>query len=257
MKNFLVAFTLVATLLLTTGPSQAGHDQLVAGAGPSTKVAELFFAEFCKDPACADYHFTIMQTSVKHKGGILSSSKYLFGRTGRPLTAEEKELGKEEILLGRVPITFAVGLETGVKQLSLKQAEQIFNRKITNWKQLGGKDATIILVGREETEALYSVLKKEYPRFRNLAFDKVFKKDHQVVKFLNSPAGAHAISFGAKPNFNRYNLLKVKGFSAGVALGLVYDLENRNHPIIKAAAKYAAGAAWKKQLKTLDMLPVD
>jgi len=257
MKNLLVAFTLIATLLLTTSPSRAAHDQIVAGAGSSTKVAEFFFAEFCKDPACADYSFAIMPTSIKHKGGILSSSQYLFGRTGRPLTADEKTLGKKEILLGRVPIAFAVGLETGVKQISLKQAGQVFNRETTNWKQLGGKDATIVLVGREETEALYSVLRKEYPRFRKLTFDKVFEKDHQVVKFLKSPAGAHAIGFGAKPNFNPYNLLTVKGFSTGVALGLVYDLENRNHPIIKAAGKYAASSAWKKQLKTLDMLPVD
>lgn len=135
--------------------------------------------------------------------------------------------------------------------------EQIYTRKITNWKQLGGKDATIVLVGREEGEALYSELQKQNRVFNNLQFDQVFNKDHEVVKFLGSPAGAHAVSFGAKPNFEAYNLLAVKGFSAGVALGLVYDLENRDNKIIKAARKYAKSRTWKKQLKRIDMLPVD
>lgn len=257
MPRIAFAFCLLTVFLLSATISLADHAQVVAGAGPSTKVAELFFAEFGKNPVCKDYHFEIMPTSIKHKGGVLSSGKYLFGRSGRPLSSKEKSLGKDEILLGRVPLSFAVGLETGVKKVSLQQLKQIFTRKITNWKQLGGKDATIVLVGREEGEALYSVLQQQYPAFKNLKFDQVFTKGHEVVQFLSSPAGAHAVAFGAKPNFKTYNLLTVKDFSAGVALGLVFDLENHDNEIIMAARDYAKSSAWKKQLKKIDMLPVD
>ncbi len=257
MKKILFSVVLLMMVLLSSVPGRADHDQVVAGAGPATKVAELFFAEFSNDPASKDYRFVVMPTSIKHQGGILSTSKYLFGRTGRPLNAEEKELGKAEILLGRVPISFVVGLETGIKELSLKQLEQVFTGKIRNWKQLGGNDAKIVLIGREETEVLFGVLKTEYPFFNNVKFDSVFKKDDDVIKLLHSPAGAHAIGFGARPNFTAYNQLAVKGFSSGVALGLVYDLENRKHPIVTAAQKYASSPAWKKQLQSLDMSPVD
>ena len=257
MKNMLFACLLIATLLLTTTPGRADQDQVVAGAGPSTKVAELFFADFSKDPACKDYRFVIMPTSIKHQGGILSSGKYLFGRTGRPLTSDEKALGKAEILLGQVPISFAVGLETGVKQLNLQQLQQIFTGKISNWKQLGGPDAPILLVGREKSEALFQVLQAKFAYFKKVKFYKVFKKDHEVVKFLNSPAGRYAISFGAKPNFKQYSLLAVEGFSTGVPVGLVYDLENRTYNIIQAAIQYANSPTWKNQLTILDMLPVD
>ena len=257
MKNMLFAFLLVAVLLLTTTPGRADHDQVVAGAGPSTKVAELFFASFSKDPACKDYQFIIMPSSIKHHGGILSSGKYLFGRTGRPLSSDEKALEKDEILLGQVPISFVSGLETGVKQINLKQLQQIFTGKITNWKQLGGTDAPILLVGREPDEALFQVLQAKMSFFKKVKFDQVFTKDHEVVKFLKSPAGGYAISFGAKPNFKDYNRLTVAGFSAGVPVGLVYDLENRDNQIVKAAIRYAGTSAWKNQLKTLDMLPVD
>ena len=257
MKKILRAVALVVVLLLSITPSWADYVQLVAGAGPSTKVVELFFAEFSKDPACKDYQFMIMPSSIKHRGGILSSNKYLFGRTGRPLNDEEKATGKAEILLGLVPISFAVGLETGVKEITLKQLEQIFIGEITNWKQLGGNDAKIVLIGREQSEALFLTLKKKYPFFKDVKFDSVLKKDDEVVTLLQSPAGAYSIGFGAKPNFTAYNLLSVNGFSSGVALGLVYDQKNSNHSIVKAASKYAASPAWEKQLPAIDMLPVD
>ena len=78
-----------------------------------------------------------------------------------------------------------------------------------------------------------------------------------MVQFLSSPAGAHAVAFGAQPNFKPYNLLTVKDFSSGVALGLVFDLENHDNEIIMAARDYAKSSAWKKQLKKNDILPVD
>ncbi len=254
--------TLLAALLLIIGlalpvSALAHHDQIVAGAGPSTKVAELFFQHFSKDPACKDYTFSVMPSSIKHKGGLLSSDKYLFGRTGRPMTAEEKALGKSELLLARVPIAFASGLESEANHLTLEQLKQVYTRKVTNWKELGGNDAPILLVGREAGEALFMILKEKYSFFQQVKFDKVVKRDHEVVKFINSPLGANAIGFGAKPNFQLYNLLPVEGFSAGVALGLVYDNKNADDPIIKAAIEYAKSAEWKALLKNLDMLPVD
>ncbi len=256
-KVFLSVALLLSCCLIIPAALLAHHDQVVAGAGPSTKVAELFFNHFSKNPVCKDYSFAVMSSSIKHKGGILSSQKYLFGRTGRPLNAKEKALGKTEILLGRVPIAFAVGLETDANNLKMTELQKIFTRKVSNWKEVGGNDLPIQLVGREAGEALFSVLQNDYPFFKTVSFDKIFKRDHEVVKYLNSPDGANAISFGAKPNFQLYNLLPVDGFSSGVALGLVYDNKNADHPVIKAAIEYANSAEWKGMLKNLDMLPVD
>ncbi len=251
-------FTLaLGILLLMPLPGRAHHDQLVAGAGPSTKVAELFFQHFSKNPVCKEYTFEVMPTSVKHKGGIMSSDKFLFGRTGRPLNAKEKALGKEEIFLGKVPVTFAVGLKSEADNIDLQQLKAIFTGKITNWKEIGGADVPIQLVGRENTEALFLELKKHFPYFKQVKFHKIFKKDHEVVKYLSSAAGSNAIAFGAKPNFSEYFQLPVEGFKLGVPLGLVYDLKNTDDPVIKAAIKYANSQEWKSKLGSLDMLPVD
>lgn len=256
MKYFISILSLPLLLLLAI-PVKATQYQLVAGAEPSTKIAELFFQSFSKDPVCRDYVFSVMEKSINHKGGILSSDKFLFGRTGRPLSSAEKTLGKEEILLGKVPIVFAKGLETQTDRISLKQLELILTRKITNWKQVGGISAPILLVGREKTDALLCALKKDYPFFNNIEFDIVFNKGSDVVKFLQSPAGATAISFGAKPNIPSYNLLTVDNLSSHSTLGLVFDLKNSENPVIIAAQKYARSAAWKNLLPILDSAPVN
>lgn len=235
----------------------AMEKQLVAGAGPSTKVVQLFFDHFSKHPAAMNYEFLVPYRSAKHAGGIRSSDTFLFGRTGRPLSLTEKQMDKDEIFLAKVPVTFAVGTEVGLSGLSLKQLEDIYLGKITNWKTLGGLDAEIVLVGREQTEALYTSLKKAYPFFKNASFGTILKKDHQVVNFLKSPQGKTAMGFGAKPNFSELNTLQISGFSAGVNVGLVYDLKFRNHALVHAASEYAKSSEWRRRVAQLDLLPAD
>jgi len=48
----------------------------------------------------------------------------------------------------------------GVKSLSLQQLAQVYKGEVTNWKQIGGKDATIILYGRENSSGTYDYFKE-------------------------------------------------------------------------------------------------
>jgi hypothetical protein len=249
-------FTLIIVLLLST-TAYAQNKQIVAGAGPSTEICKLFFSDFDSSIDGKEYSFTVMDGSVKHKGGILNSDKFLFGRTGRPLTDKEKALNKEQIFLAKVPITFAKGLEVNIAQLTMKDIERIYLREVTNWKTLGGPDAPILLVGREPSEALFMTLKEDYSFFKGLKFDKVFKKDHEVVKYLSSPLGRYAVAFGAKPNFPKPNILDVNDFSEGVKVGLVYDLKNSEHPVVKKAQEKAASKQWIEKVMSTEMLPVN
>ncbi|RVU71413.1 MULTISPECIES: phosphate ABC transporter substrate-binding protein [Lactobacillus] len=50
-------------------------------------------------------------------------------------------------VVGIVPI---VNKSTGVKNLSMTQLRQIFTGKITNWKQVGGKNETITVINRSK-----------------------------------------------------------------------------------------------------------
>ena len=231
------------------------NKQPVLGAGPSTAVISLFFKHFSKTPAARDYIFEVEQRSIKHAGGIKASGKYLFGRTGRPLSEKEKNLGKQDIFIARIPLTIVAGKETGVKNISMAHLNAIMLRQISNWKKIGGADHKILLTGREDTEASFSALKNTYPVFRNIKFDHIFTRDHQVVNFIKSSKGNYAISFGAKSNFKSESILEVKDFEAGINLGLVYDLKNSKHPLIEAVKKYAVSPTWLIILKNNNYLP--
>lgn len=252
MKKCLVV--LCVLLLSFACVANAAEVQVIAGAGPSTKVVQLFVEHFSKQPVTSGYEFQVPPRSAKHAGGIKNSDSFVFGRTGRPLNAKEIAMNKAEIFLARVPIAFAVGPNAGVSTLTLDQLQQVFTKQVSNWSQVGGADAPILLVGREPTEALYSVLKEDYAFFKDLAFDQIFKKDHQVVNFLKSPDGVNAIAFGAKPNFDEVATVDVAGFSSGVGLGLVYDKKNATHPLVQAAAVYAMSPEWGNQVQQFGLM---
>ncbi len=243
------------TIMVLSSPAAALEMQSIAGAGPSTKIAILFAKEFGKSYSASEYKIVVPKKSTKHAGGISNSDRYFFGRTGRPLNASEKAMNKDEIILARIQIAFVVGADVGVKSLSLKQLEGVITGEISNWKEVGGTDAQIELIGREPTEALFSVLKEAYPFFNSAIFQRTVTKDEHVVIFMKSAKGAHSIGFGAAPNFQGLNLVTVRGFSVDVNVGLVYDLKNKDHDFVKEARKYAASPAWARKVKTLGVSP--
>lgn len=255
MNIIRVAFCL-ALLFLSCSPLWAQQVEVIAGAGPSTRVVKIFFQKFSDNEAACEYRFIIPSQSAKHQGGIINADNFLFGRTGRPLAEFEQHLGKREIILARVPITFAIGEDVPRVQLSMEDIRRIFQREITNWSAFGGPDVAIELVGRERNESIFLALKKEYPFFKQVIFDRVFHRDTEVVKFLASDSGKHSITFGAAPNFQTTARLDVKDFKSGIAVGLVYDVINDNHPVVLAAKKYAASVEWQKQLRKSHMLPI-
>lgn len=248
----------LSLLLLAASPALAtGQQQLVAGAGPSTVVAQLFFELLKKKPAAAKYDFLVPAESSKHAGGIKNSDQYLFGRIGRPLNELEKHANKVELFLAKVPFVFVVGSMVDVKELSLAQVKNIFAGRIRNWQEVGGPDAEITVVGREATEAMFSALKKSYPEFSASRFTLTLAKDHQVIEYLKSPAGAYAIAFGARPNFSLPSILNVSNFSTGVNIGLVYDLKNTENPLVSAARDFARSTEWRGGLALLGLSPAD
>ena len=71
------------------------------------------------------------------------------GLSSRALKAEEKEAGLKETVLAYDGIAIIVNPENSVSDLTIEQIADIYTGKITNWKDLGGNDAEIVLIGRE------------------------------------------------------------------------------------------------------------
>lgn len=71
------------------------------------------------------------------------------GLSSRALKAEEKEAGLTETTLAYDGIAIIVHPENPVSDLSLETIASIYTGEITNWKEVGGLDAEIVLIGRE------------------------------------------------------------------------------------------------------------
>lgn len=71
------------------------------------------------------------------------------GLSSRNLTEEEKADGLTETALAYDGIAVIVNPDNPVSDLTLEQIASIFRGEITNWNEVGGNDAQIVLIGRE------------------------------------------------------------------------------------------------------------
>ena len=71
------------------------------------------------------------------------------GLSSRALKDEEKAGGLKETVLAYDGIAIIVNPENPVNDLTLDQIAKLYIGEITNWKDVGGNDAEVVLVGRE------------------------------------------------------------------------------------------------------------
>ncbi len=79
----------------------------------------------------------------------VSEGRCDIGLSSRSLKGEEKESGLVETVLAYDGIAIIVNPENPVSDLSLEDIAAIYTGEITNWSEVGGNDAKIVLIGRE------------------------------------------------------------------------------------------------------------
>lgn len=72
------------------------------------------------------------------------------GMSSRDLKPEEKNEGLKEVEIAYDGIGIIVNKSNTVKSLTINQIKDIYTGKITNWKDVGGKDTPIVVVSRED-----------------------------------------------------------------------------------------------------------
>ena len=82
-----------------------------------------------------------------------------------------------EVIIGRDALSVIVHASNKVKQLTREQLEGIYTGKITNWKEVGGDDMTIVAYGRESSSGTFEFFK-----------DHVMKKKNFAASVLSMPA---------------------------------------------------------------------
>ena len=71
------------------------------------------------------------------------------GLSSRALKDEEMAAGLKETVLAYDGIAIIVHPDNPVSDLTIEQIAQLYTGEITNWKDVGGNDAQVVLIGRE------------------------------------------------------------------------------------------------------------
>ena len=79
----------------------------------------------------------------------VSEGRCDIGLSSRALKDDEKDSGLKETTLALDGIAIIVNPQNPVQDLTLEQIAKIYTGEITNWKDVGGEDAEIVLIGRE------------------------------------------------------------------------------------------------------------
>lgn len=99
----------------------------------------------------ADTGITVTYNATGSGAGIQAvlEGRCDIGLSSRELKDEEKAEGLEATVLAYDGIAIIVNPENPVSDLDLKTIAKIYTGEITSWKDVGGKDAEIVLIGRE------------------------------------------------------------------------------------------------------------
>ena len=158
MLSVLLAVMMIATLALTgcgqnndpqPDPQPSGLTGSVATDGSTSmqKVINTLGEAFMNENK--GITFTYNPTGSGSGIKAVQEGRCDIGLSSRALKAEEKEAGLKETVLAYDGIAIIVNPENPVSDLTLEQIADIYTGRITNWKDLGGNDAEIVLIGRE------------------------------------------------------------------------------------------------------------
>ena len=146
----------VMALSLFAGCGQKADDNNTAAAGSTVstdgstsmeKVIGALGESFME--ANSGTTFTYNPTGSGSGIQAVSEGRCDIGLSSRALKDDEKASGLKETTLALDGIAIIVNPQNPVKDLTLEQIAKIYTGEITNWKDVGGNDAEIVLIGRE------------------------------------------------------------------------------------------------------------
>lgn len=148
MKKVL-SVILVAILALTALVSCGKKEGAVSTDGSTSmqKVISALGEQFEKDNSGAK--FTYNPTGSGSGIAAISEGRCDIGLSSRALKDDEKAGGLHETILALDGIAIIVNPSNSVSDLSVDTIAKIYTGEITNWKDVGGNDAEIVLIGRE------------------------------------------------------------------------------------------------------------
>ena len=142
---------IIATMVMALSLAACGGKETTSvstdGSTSMQKVINALGEAFMEDTgANFTYNATGSGTGIK----AVKDGPCDLGLSSRYLKESEKAEGLKETILAIDGIAIIVHPNNTVTDLTLEQIAKIYTGEITNWKDVGGSDSEIVLMGREE-----------------------------------------------------------------------------------------------------------
>ena len=159
MKKLLA--TVLTPVLLASMAINAAQTITIKGSDTMVILAQRWAEAYM-----AKHHGTVIQVTGGGSGvglAALVNGATDIATSSRPMKSSEMNQLKEryaslgvEVKTAKDGITVYVSESNSVNELTLDQIKDIYTGKITNWKDVGGSDAKIIMYGRENSSGTFA-----------------------------------------------------------------------------------------------------
>ena len=144
--TMMLTAALVLSMLTACGGNEATGSVATDGSTSMEKVIGALGEAFQNDTGIS---FTYNPTGSGSGIKAVQEGRCDIGLSSRHLKAEELEAGLSGNILAYDGIAIIVHPENPIADLSVETIAKIYTGEITNWSEVGGNDAEIVLIGRE------------------------------------------------------------------------------------------------------------
>lgn len=151
IRILLSSTILVTSLMVGCAPSSSNDTQekiSISGSTSVGPVVEILGEDFKKKDSDVSIEVQQLGSSAGIKNAIEGTSQ--IGMASRDLKNQEKDAGLKETPIALDAIALVTNKSNEVNNLTMQQIKDIYTGKITNWKEVGGKYAPIVVVSRED-----------------------------------------------------------------------------------------------------------
>jgi phosphate transport system substrate-binding protein len=167
----------------------------------------------------------------------------------RPMKPEEKENVKKQRNADAVEIPVALDAlaiylnkDNAIEHLDMDQVSKIFRGEVTNWKDVGGKSAPIVLYGRENNSGTYVFFKEHVLKNADYAerYQALPGTAAVIDAVVKDPSGIGYGGIGYAKDIKTIAIAKEAGASA--ITPTMENVLNNSYPLSRQLFWYTAGS---------------
>jgi phosphate transport system substrate-binding protein len=219
-----VTILTIFALFVGIGPVAAQEKVVVGGSGAMGDAVDLLAKVYKqKNPSEA---LEIIPEPMSTTGGIegTKAGRLTIGIITRSLHDDEKKSGLVYRPMTRIPVVVGVHKSIPVNSLSDSQVCDIFSGKIKSWKDVGGGDGKIMVLGRKKDDNSMEIFREKMACFNQLQLGPdtvLLVRGSEVLDSLNNRPGTVGVTVAGAVMMERPNIKAVAVAAVAPALDAV------------------------------------